>query len=113
RTISPQLFAARSNHGLFPFSAALYVPYFVGYEVLFRGYLLTGVRQRLGNWPALMFSTAATTLLHVSRPGAEYLAAMVAGLVFGYAVVRSRSIWGVVAVHALLGVGLDFFCTFC
>jgi membrane protease YdiL (CAAX protease family) len=105
----------RSHPGsvpLFALACGLYLLYYAGYEVLFRGFLLFGSERRLGTWPAILVTTLATTLVHVTRPASEYAAAFVAGLVFGYVALRTRSIWGVLVLHFLAGVSLDFFVTF-
>lgn len=110
RAIYPEVRSAiGAPHVLF-ISSLFYVLYYVGYETFFRGYLLFGLEQRLGPAPAILVTTLATTLVHVSRPAGEYLGALVAGLVAGYAVLRTRSIWGFFLVHLIAGLSLDIFC---
>jgi membrane protease YdiL (CAAX protease family) len=112
RALSPQLHCARGSASLFLLSSGLYLLYYVGYEVFFRGYLLFGIEKRLGPWPAILITTMTTTLVHITRPAGEYAAALIAGFIFGYVALRTRSIWGVLALHFITGVSLDFFCAF-
>ena len=110
--LCPQIRCARGSVQLFLISSGLYLLYYIGYEVFFRGYLLFGIEKRLGGWPAILITTMATTLVHITRPAGEYGAALIAGFIFGYVALRTRSIWGVFALHAITGLALDFFCAF-
>jgi membrane protease YdiL (CAAX protease family) len=112
RAFFPQIRAVHYSAGLFLVSIGLYLFYYVGYEVFFRGYLQFGVEKRLGGWAGILVSTMATTLVHVNRPAGEYAAALIAGFVFGYVAWRTRSIWGVLVLHLITGVALDFFSAF-
>jgi len=110
RAIYPAVRSAIGAPRLLLISSLFYVLYYFGYETFFRGYLLFGLERRLGSAPAILVTTLATTLVHVTRPAGEYLAAFVAGLVAGYVVLRTRSIWGFFLVHLIAGLSLDFFC---
>jgi membrane protease YdiL (CAAX protease family) len=110
RAIYPEVRSAIGAPRLLFVSSLFYVLYYVGYETFFRGYLLFGLEPRLGPAPAILVTTLASTLVHISRPAGEYLGALVAGLVAGYVVLRTRSIWGVLLVHLIAGLSLDVFC---
>jgi len=112
RNLAPQIASARGSVPVFLVSSGLYLLYYVGYEVFFRGFLLFGIERRLGAGPAILVTTAMTTLVHITRPVSEYAAALIAGFAFGYVALRTRSIWGVLLLHFLTGASLDFFCAF-
>lgn len=112
RLIYPEVRSAINTPHILLWSSLFYLLYYVGYEVFFRGYLLFGIEQRLGSWPAILITTLATTLVHINRPAGEYAAALVAGFVFGYVALRTRSLWGVFVLHAVAGLSLDLFCAF-
>jgi membrane protease YdiL (CAAX protease family) len=110
RAIYPEVRDAAGAPRLLFISSLFYVLYYLGYEMFFRGYLLFGLEQRLGPASAILVTTLATTLVHITQPAGEYLGAFVAGLVAGYVVLRTRSIWGFFLVHVIAGLSLDVFC---
>lgn len=83
--------------------------YYGAWEVLFRGVLLFGLKDRLGAWGANVLQTAISVTAHFGRPFQETLAAVPAGLVFGWVDLRIGSIWYLAVVHWLVGVSLDWF----
>jgi membrane protease YdiL (CAAX protease family) len=90
-------------HALFQFL------YFAAWEVLFRGVLLFGLRDRFGDQPANLLQTALSVLAHFGRPFNETLSAIPAGLIFGWIDLRLRSVWYITVVHWIVGVSLDWF----
>ena len=60
--------------------------YFGAWEVLFRGVLLFGLRDRLGGGTANLLQTALSVVAHFGRAFDETLAALPAGLLFGWVV---------------------------
>jgi membrane protease YdiL (CAAX protease family) len=89
-----------------------YLVYYVGWEVYFRGALLFGLQERLGTGGALLFQTAISTLVHIGKPVGELIGAAPAGLIFGAAALRSRSILWPLLLHAYLGALMDV-CAYC
>jgi membrane protease YdiL (CAAX protease family) len=83
--------------------------YFGAWEVLFRGVLLFGLKDRLGTWPAIVLQTALSVLAHFSRPLPETASAIPAGIVFGWVTLRTGSIWYIAIIHWLEGVALNWF----
>jgi membrane protease YdiL (CAAX protease family) len=90
-------------------SAGLLLLYYVAWELLFRGILLLGLRERLGDGNANALQTALSVMAHFAHPPLETLAAVPAGLVFGGITLRTRSIWPVVVIHWTAGVAMNWF----
>lgn len=67
-------------------------------ETLFRGVILSGFR-RLGQWPALLLTGLLFGLAHASIY--RMLPTFFLGVLFGYAVWKTGSIWAGVICHAL------------
>jgi membrane protease YdiL (CAAX protease family) len=84
-----------------------YLAYYVAWEAHFRGFLLFGFERSLGFWPAIGATTLASVLVHLPKPAGEFYASIPAGIVWGYLALRSRSIFGPLAVHWLVGVASD------
>jgi membrane protease YdiL (CAAX protease family) len=99
-TTAPSAFAP---HALLQFL------YFGAWEVLFRGVLLFGLRDRLGAGPANLMQTALSVVAHFGRAWDETIAALPAGLLFGWVDLRVGSVWYVAVVHWVVGVSLDWF----
>jgi len=68
-------------------------------EVLFRGFLLRGLKYTYGAAPALFVSSILFGLSHFRLPTA-ILPATIAGLLLGLIVLRRGSIWPSIAMHA-------------
>jgi membrane protease YdiL (CAAX protease family) len=89
--------------------AAAYLAYYVGFEIFFRGFVQFGLRERFGDWYAILVQTALSCLVHIGKPSGEIYGAIVGGLVFGIVAFRSRSLLYVIVAHWILGVALDLF----
>ena len=83
--------------------------YFGAWEVLFRGVLLFGLRERLGGGTANLLQTALSVVAHFGRAFDETLAALPAGLLFGWVDLRVGSVWYIAVIHWVVGVSLDWF----
>ncbi len=87
----------------------LYGFYYIGWEAFFRGFMLFGLRKRFGDTAAILIQTIPSCLMHIGKPKAEIFASIVAGIAFGWFVLRCRSIWPIFLCHWCLGVSLDIF----
>lgn len=73
----------------------------VSEELLFRGYLLHRLRQTpLGFWGGALIANTGWTLLHVGYSWLSLADVFLAGLLFSWALWRTRSIWVPIAFHA-------------
>jgi len=67
-------------------------------EILFRGVVLRSLLDHRGAWPAILLSSVIFALFHLHPIHA--LIALVLGLVAGWAMVATGSVWTAFAVHA-------------
>jgi membrane protease YdiL (CAAX protease family) len=88
-----------------------YLVYYVAWEFFFRGFWQIGLSRHLGLVAALALQTAVSTIMHIGKPEAETMAAIVAGVVFGLVAVRTRSVLYVILLHWYVGFMTDLFCT--
>jgi len=77
----------------------LYLVQFVCLEFFFRGFMLNALRPALGA-NAVFVMCVPYTMIHFPKLWPEAAGAMAFGLFLGLLALRSRSIWGGVAVHA-------------
>lgn len=68
-------------------------------ELMFRGWLLGGLRERWGDRKALLVSAALFAVIH-GDPWATP-ALFLLGCVFGWVYLRTGSLWGSIALHAM------------
>jgi membrane protease YdiL (CAAX protease family) len=106
----PEVEGARNSRGYFILSSISYMLYLFGYECLFRGFLLFGLRQDFGNLPAALVSMGFVTLSHLGTALPVVLGSMVSGILFPYMAIISGSIWPVYIRHCCIGVGTDWLC---
>ena len=79
---------------------------FVALEFFFRGFLIHGVRDRLGT--ASVFAMVVPyVMIHFEKPLYEALGAVVAGTVLGFLSLRTRSIAGGVLIHFAVALTMD------
>jgi hypothetical protein len=76
-------------------------------ELIFRGILLKRAVERLGPWPGLLFVSIVFASLHIFfRNVADLLFVFGVGVFYGFAVLRTRSLWGVIGSHSVGNVML-------
>jgi len=86
--------------------------YYISWEFFFRGFLLFGLKNRLGASSAILIQTISSCLVHIGKPESEIIGSIFIGLIFGALALRTRSIWYVFIIHMAIGVLTDFFIIF-
>ncbi|MFV0296254.1 MAG: lysostaphin resistance A-like protein [Hyphomicrobiaceae bacterium] len=69
-------------------------------ELLFRGFLLPPLANKLGFWPAAILVSIAWSSLHVSYSLYGLVEVFTIGLVFAFLLRQTRSVWVPMACHA-------------
>lgn len=88
----------------------LFLMYWIGWEYLWRGFMLFGTAHTLGIY-AIFVQAIPFTILHLQKPPAEVVLSLLGGVALGALVWRCRSFWIAVPIHAAQMLILDFFCT--
>lgn len=86
---------------------AAYFLYFVGWEFLFRGWMLNGLLPRFGRGGAILFQVAPFVLMHLGKPELEALGSIIAGIALGVLALRTRSFWYGAVLHGIIAVWMD------
>ncbi len=97
-TVLPSLFAV---HSLF------YLGYYFGWEFLLRGFVQQGLVDSQGPVNAVLIQTVLSTMLHYGNPPSEVFGAALGGLLWGFLVLRTGSIFSGMLQHAVLGIAVD------
>jgi hypothetical protein len=106
----PHYGPATRNWTFFLIYEALFLFYWLGWEYLWRGFVIFGTRHTLGLY-AIFVQALPFAALHVSKPWPEALLSIVGGIALGALVWRCRSFWIAVPIHAAQMMLLDLWCT--
>jgi uncharacterized protein len=92
---------------LFLFYEVGYFLYFIGWEFLFRGWMLNGLLPRFGRAGAVLVQTAPFAVMHLGKPELEAFGSIAAGLALGVLALRTRSFWYGAFLHGAIAVWMD------
>ncbi len=106
----PEVRAATFSKWSLLLSSVTYIMYYFGYEGLFRGFLVFGLRRYTGDLFAVVVSMIFTSVTHLNSPFVVLIGSVVSGIIFPYIVILSGSIWALFVFHSLIGVSMDIFC---
>ena len=81
--------------------------FYSGWEILFRGVLLFGMRKYVGDWFAILIQVIPSCLWHLGMPSSEIFSSIAAGVGFAMLALRTRSMLWPLLVHFLIGTGTD------
>lgn len=88
----------------------LFLFYWIGWEYLWRGFVLFGTARTFGLY-AIFVQAVPFALLHLDKPLAEAFLSIVGGVALGALVWRCRSFWIAVPIHAAQMLLIDLWCT--
>ena len=86
---------------------AAYICQFFALEFFFRGFMVHGLRRRLGFY-SIFVMTVPYCMIHFGKPMPETFAAIVAGIVLGIMSLKTRSIWLGACLHVAVAMSMDF-----
>ena len=107
----PHFFEAKTDWGVFLGYEALFLFYWMGWEYLWRGFVLFGTAPAVGAPLAVVIQTVPFAILHAQKPAAEAYLSVLGGLALGALVWRCRSFWIAVPIHAAQMLALDLWAT--
>jgi len=79
-----------------------WVIYLLGYEFLFRGFMLLPVADILGFWPAIIVSTVLYSATHLPKGIGEAFGALPLGVLFGIVCLIGDNFWIGFFVHIIM-----------
>jgi len=106
----PHYSPATRHWDVFLLYEALFLFYWIGWEYLWRGFVLFGTAPTFGVH-AILVQALPFAALHVTKPWPEALLSIVGGIALGALVWRCRSFWIAVPIHAAQMMLLDLWCT--
>ena len=100
----PELRLAPRGRAIVLNSAADWLVFMLGYELLFRGVLLHYGVLEWGLWPGIAIMTGLYVLAHLHKPSSETFVCLLVGPAFAYLTLETGTIWAVVILHTLIGI---------
>jgi len=73
------------------------------WEFILRGFLLFGLREKLGE-ASILVQMVPFVLLHFGKPEIEMVSTIIMGIYFGYVAYRSNSCWPAVIMHIYINI---------
>ena len=104
----PHYGPASSSWSVFLIYEAVFVFYWMGWEYLWRGFVLFGTARVFGIY-AILIQAVPFAILHYEKPFPEALLSIIGGVALGALVWRSRSFWIAVPIHAAQMILIDLF----
>jgi len=106
----PQCDEVRDNWTFFLIYEFCFLLYMTGWEFLWRGYTLFGLKEKFGYY-AILIQTIPFTILHNGKPELETFSAILAGIILGILALRTGSfIYGVI-IHTAVMFMIDLIST--
>lgn len=109
--VYPHAQIVRSSWRLFAWYEACFILYFIGWEFIWRGYVLFGLEKPLGGGVAVLVQMIPFVILHNGKPLPETFGAIIAAIALGAIALRTRSFWYCVAIHWLVMFSIDLLST--
>lgn len=95
----PHLRQAAFDWRVFAIYHALFLLYWIGWEYLWRGFVLFGTAPAIGPVLAILLQAMPFAILHATKPPAEAFLSILGGVLLGALVWRCRSFWIAVPIH--------------
>jgi len=85
--------------------------YLFSWEFILRGFLLFGLKEKLGE-ASILVQMVPFVLLHIGKPEIEMVSTIIMGIYFGYVAYRSNSCWPAVIMHIYINIMARVFVNF-
>lgn len=105
----PQIRLEVWDPGTLFLSSLSWIAFLIGYEFMFRGFLLFASLQVMNVVPAFALNTALYALAHLYKGPGETFGAVPVGIVFCYLSMVTGNIWSAVILHAVMALSNEWF----
>jgi len=106
----PQCPMVRESWRLFALFSMSYIVYMIGWEFIWRGYMLFGLKTKFGYY-AILMQMIPFTILHNGKPMLETSSAIIGGIALGILAWRTNSVWYCILTHASVMTSINLVAT--
>lgn len=111
QNVYPHAHIVRGDWTLFFIYELFFILYFIGWEFIWRGYVLFGLLRHTGATVAVLVQMLPFVIMHFGKPMPETFGAIAAGIALGALSVRTRSFWYAVLIHWSVMLTIDLMST--
>jgi membrane protease YdiL (CAAX protease family) len=111
RSMYPHAAVVRDHWNLLLLYETVFLLYFLGWEFVWRGYMLFGLAPFAGKGAAMLLQALPFVLLHFGKPPLETIGAIPAALLLAGLAFRTRSYFYGVLIHWMVMGGMDVLAT--
>ena len=104
----PQIRNQQWTSGLLALSGFSWVVFLLGYEFLFRGFLLYASLAVMDVWPAIALNCAIYSLAHLYKGPGETFGAIPVGILLCYLTLLTGNIWTAVGIHSVMALSNEW-----
>jgi len=104
----PQIRNQQWTPGLLVLSGLSWVIFLLGYEFLFRGFLLYASLAVMDVWPAIAMNCALYALAHLHKGPGETFGAIPIGILLCYLTILTGNIWTAVGIHSVIALSNEW-----
>lgn len=105
----PDLQSYYSNSSLYSGGIITLILLIIGWEFIFRGFLLFGLKDKVGDLNANIIQAILFFFAHIGKPSAELYSTLFTGLIFGYICLKSKSFFPMVVIHLAIFFSAFYF----
>ena len=105
----PQIRMREWTSGILVFSALSWIVFLIGYEFLFRGFLLHASLNIMPPIPAFALNLSLYALAHVYKGPGETYGAIPVGFILCYLTLVTGNIWSAVILHSVMALSNEWF----
>lgn len=105
----PQIRAKKWTPFMLMISGIFWVLFLIGYEFLFRGFVLFASLDLMDPVPAIFLNTALYAFAHFYKSPNEILGTIPAGIIFCYLTLVTGNIWSAVILHSIMALSNEWF----
>ncbi len=109
--VYPHAASVRNDWSLLLIYEAVFLLYFIGWEFVWRGYVVFGLAPHTGAAVAVFVQMIPFVILHYGKPLPETIGSIVAAIALGALSLRARSFWYAVLIHWSVMLTIDLLAT--
>ncbi|MEN8229523.1 MAG: CPBP family intramembrane glutamic endopeptidase [Bacteroidota bacterium] len=105
----PQIRVKYWTPGILALSGFSWIIFLIGYEFLFRGFMLYASLDVMGPWAAIALNCSLYAFAHIYKGPGEAFGAIPVGILLCYLTLLTGNIWTAVIIHSVMALSNEWF----